>query len=490
MIEKHYIRGHEKAERHISMPSTNKMVTIVASHNVTPMPSTNKMVTIVASHNVTPNQPTPNDPLWLSDSDQIGNLRHVPCVYIYKAKHDKHVTERLINSLSKTLVHYYPVAGRLRLTKSGRMEVDCNAKGVTLLEAETTNTFADYGDFSPSASTEELVPKVDYTQPIEDIPLVLVQLTRFHGGQGLAIGVVTSHPLTDSTSMMPFVNNWAKVARGEELEPHEIPFLDRTVLKLPQQLSSPTVKLPEWKPVPQARGIEQRKRSAALFKLSSRQVEILRKKANDKASKEGVRPYSRFEVIAAHIWRCASKARASAHNSNQPTLVRFSVDIRSRLNPPLPQNYFGNALAKTVTPKCYEGDIISNPMSYAAQKIREAVYVVTEEYIRSQLSVTLGKEQLDSIRAFFMGQGHRANVPYAGDHNILLTSWMGMPVYEADFGWGKPMHYGLASTFQEDRAAILPSSDGDGVAVTMFFQTKLMQLFKILLYEDLLVSSL
>jgi len=455
------------------------------------MASTNKMVTIVASHNVTPNQPTPSDPLWLSDSDQIGYLRHVSTIYIYKAKHNMQATERLRNSLSKILVHYYPVAGRLRLTKSGRMEINCNSKGVTFLEAETTNIFADYGDLSPSAFTEELVPKVDYTQPIEDIPLLLLQLTRFHGGQGLAIGVVISHPSTDATGVMSFVNNWAKVARGEELEPHEIPFLDRTVLKLPQQLSSPSVKLPEWKPVPQAQGIDQRKRSAALLKLSSRQVEILKKKANNKGSNEGVRAYSRFEVIAAHIWRCASKARASAENSNQPTLVWFSVDIRSRLNPPLPRNYFGNALAKTVTPKCYEGDIISNPLSYAAQKIREAVYVVTDEYIRSQLSVSLGKVQLDSIRAFFMGQGHLLNVPYAGDHNILLTSLMAMPVYEADFGWGKPMHFGLASsTFQEDRAAIFQSPDGDGVAVIMYFPTALMQLFKILFYENLIVSSL
>ena len=110
------------------------------------MASTNKLVTILASHNVTPNQPTPNDPLWLSDSDQIGYLLHVSTIYIYKAKHSKQARERLRNSLSKILVHYYPVAGRLRLTESGRMEVNCNAKGVTFLEAETTNIFADYGD--------------------------------------------------------------------------------------------------------------------------------------------------------------------------------------------------------------------------------------------------------------------------------------------------------------------------------------------------------
>lgn len=138
-----------------------------------------------------------------------------------------------MKSLSKTLVHYYPVAGRLRLTEIGQMELNCNAKGVTLLEVETVNTFVDYGDFSPSVFIVELVPKVNYTQPIEDIPLILVQLTTFHSGEGLVIRTVTSHPLADGISTMPFVNNLEKVAQGEELEPNEIPFLDRTVLKLP-----------------------------------------------------------------------------------------------------------------------------------------------------------------------------------------------------------------------------------------------------------------
>ena len=95
------------------------------------------------------------------------------------------------------------------------MEVDCNAKGVTLLEAKTTKTFGDYGDFSPSESTEELVPKVYYTQPIEEIPLLLLlQLTtRFHGGECLAIGVVISHSLTDATGIIHFMIDlrWAKL---------------------------------------------------------------------------------------------------------------------------------------------------------------------------------------------------------------------------------------------------------------------------------------
>lgn len=459
------------------------------------------MVTIVASYNVTPNQPTPKDPLWLSDSDLIGNLGHISVIYIYKAKHNTDTIERLRNSLSKILVYFYPVAGRLNLTKSGRIEVDCNAKGVRLLEAETTKTFGDYGDFSPSESTEELVPKVDNTQPREEIPLLLLQLTRFLGGdEGLAIGVTFAHPLIDATGLIHFINSWAKLARGEALEPNEMPFLNRTILKFQHQPSSSQVlgssetefdphKHDLEKPIAQTPlGVERKKVSASILKLTSSHLERLKKKANDQPSKEGSRPYTRFEVVAAHIWRCASKARESGEN--HPTLVTFSVNFRNRLNPPLPQNYFGNALAKVVTPECYEGDIISNPLGFAAQKIREASHAITEDFLRSQLNVGLGKWQLDNIRAFFMSQRHLINTPSAGDHNIFLTSLMTMPVYESDFGWGKPVHYGLASLFQVNRAGILPSPDGDGVIVNIFFQEALMQLFKKLFYEDLYVSSL
>ncbi|KAG4996249.1 hypothetical protein JHK82_027071 [Glycine max] len=406
------------------------------------------MITIVASYNVTPNQPTPSDPIWLSDSDQIGNLRHVNTIYAYKSRPNNTIDiERMKNSLSKILVPYYPIAGRLKLTKNGRMEVDCNAKGVTLIEAESTATF------------------------------------------GLAIGVAFSHPLVDGAAATFFINRWAKLVRGEELKPDEVPFLDRTLLKFPEP-SEPCVDLPEWKPVRFMPDniAEQNKISAILLKLSSSQVEKLKKKANEQPSKEGVRPYSRFEAISSHIWRCASKAHhAHASDENhQPTVVMFSVDIRSRLNPPLPHNYFGNALAKTVTPKCSVGDILSNPLSYGAQKIRDAVYAVTYEFIRSHLSVVLGQEQLDNIRAFFSGQGDIIGVPYSGNpHNILLTSWMSLPVYDADFGWGKPVHFGLAKVFREVRAHIIISPDGDGVLISMNFLTALMDLFKKFFYEDI-----
>ncbi|XP_027931626.1 spermidine hydroxycinnamoyl transferase-like [Vigna unguiculata] len=448
------------------------------------------MVAIVASYSVFPSKETPKGHLWLSDSDQVVRSGHTPTIYVYKAKHIDDTTKRLINSLAEILVHYYPLAGRLSLAESGRIEVDCNAKGVTFIEAETTKSLGDYGDFSPSESVKELVPKIDYTQPIEEIPLLLVQFTRFRGGEGFVVGVAFCHPLADGLAGTQFINLWAKVARGETLEPHELPYLDRTILKLQHSSASPCFDHPELKPLPLKLGSsdvnaeQSKKTSGVLLKLTPEQVQKLKKEANEEALEEGVREYSRFEAIAGHVWRCACKGREL--DEKQPTVVRFNADIRSRLIPPLPRNYFGNALAATVSAECYVGEIVSKPLSYGAQKVREAIEKLSNEYIRSQLRIVLGEEQLDCIRGLFLGQGERMNVPFAGNPNLQITSWMSMAVYEADFGWGKPVFFGLAYVSAQDRAVILQSPDGDGsIIVSMHFQEPHLELFKKFFYQSL-----
>ncbi|KAH1239473.1 Actin-related protein 2/3 complex subunit 1A [Glycine max] len=234
----------------------------------------------------------------------------------------------------------------------------------------------------------------------------------------------------------------------------------------------------ELKPLPLKLGSsdstakQNKKTCVVLLKLTQGQVGKLKKKANDQPMKEGsrVRPYSRFEAIAAHIWRCASKAREL--DEKQPTLVRFNSDIRSRQIPPLPRTYFGNALAATVTPECCVGDILSKSLSYAAQKVREAIEMLTNEYIRSQLDIVLGEEQLDCIKALFSGQGERRNAPFAGNPNLQITSWMSIPLYEADFGWGKPDYVVMGYVCLFDR----------GIAH--------MHLFKKFFYEDVFTSRL
>ncbi|WJX31789.1 shikimate O-hydroxycinnamoyltransferase [Trifolium repens] len=454
------------------------------------------MVTITSSHTVIPEEPTPQGRLWLSDMDQVVRLSHTPTLYIYKPKqnqeHRRTIVETLKNSLSKVLVHYYPMAGRVYYTEGARLELNLNAKGAILLEAETTNTIHDYGDFSPSNSTKELIPIIDYNQPIEEIPLFIVQLTKFKNNEGLAIGVAFLHPLADGLGAIKFINSWAKIARGETLEANELPFLDRTVLKFSHTPLEPRFEHFELKPLPLILGrkdtSEERKKknSATLLKLSAEQVDKLKKKANEddvlSMKKKGSRPYSRYEAIGAHIWRSASKAREL--EENQESVVRFNADIRNRLIPPLPKNYFGNALSQTAA-KGYIGEITSKPLGYVAQKIRDATELVSDEFIRSQIDVIRSFEHLDDARKLFLG-GLGENFPYFGNPNFHLTSWMSMPIYEADFGFGKPIYFGLSYVSPHDRALILLSPEGDGsVHVCLHFQIAHLELFNKFFYQDI-----
>ncbi|KAK7247120.1 hypothetical protein RIF29_41997 [Crotalaria pallida] len=459
------------------------------------------MVTITSSYTIVPNEPTPNGRLGLSSNDQVVRLTHASTIYVYKTNPSLELIERMRDSLHKILVHYYPVAGRLRWTKGGRFELDCNAKGVVFLEAESTKTLSEYGDFTPNEAIKDLMPSVDYTKPIEDLPLLLVQLTRFcgHGttttDQGITIGVLWSHPMTDGFAFIRFINTWAKAARGEPLEIDELfPLLDRSIIESPHPSSAPRFDHPELKPFPLVLGssddiAEKKKKTVAVtLKLTSQQVEKLKKKANDQSQKEGSRPYSRFEVIAAYIWRCASKARQL--DQLQPTQVRFVVDIRSRLNPPLSQNYFGNALSSTVTPTCCVGDIISKPLSYVAQKIKEAADLIQNEYIRSQQCLIMGHEQLDEIRTSFQFEGEqRKNSPFYGNPNLSIVSWINLKWYDADFGWGKPMHFGPAPLCPSDRAFIIRNMD-DSIIISLHFQIAHMQLFTKFFWEEMLDSKL
>ncbi|KAK7315420.1 hypothetical protein VNO77_33966 [Canavalia gladiata] len=453
------------------------------------------MTTIIASYTIVPNEATPKSRLWLSESDHIMRWTHAATIYIYKGDHSNtnFIIKSLSDSLSKILVHYYPLAGRLNWIGGGRLELECNAEGVLLLEAESTKTLAEYGDFSPNEPINELFPTVDYTQPLEEIPLLLVQLTRFQGGkEGLAIGVSISRPLVDGHAAISFLNSWAKLCRGESLDPHEIsPFLDRTILKSQYPPLSPPFDHQEFKPFPLLLGssdnIEEKKKETTIssLRLTSEQVEKLKKRANNQSLKEGFRPYSRYEVIVAHMWRTLCMARQL--DDHQQSAIRIIVDIRKKLNPPLPSNYFGNAVLPAIPPKCCTRELISNPINYAAHLIREAIDRHTNEYIRSQLNFLRGQQHMDYFR--FAGNVNdelSKDAPFHGNPNFDAISWISLPVYGADFGWGKPVYFGPGSIGSDGRAYMIRSSQEDGsIIILICLQKAPVQNFNKLFFEDI-----
>ena len=69
----------------------------------------------------------------------------------------------------------------------------------------------DLGDFAPTQALKELVPNINYGSAIEEMPLLVVQLTRLRCG-GLGIGVALCLAVLDGKSAFGFINSWAKLA--------------------------------------------------------------------------------------------------------------------------------------------------------------------------------------------------------------------------------------------------------------------------------------
>ena len=129
---------------------------------------------------------------------------------------------------------FYPLAGRLHWINNGRLELDCNAMGIQFISSTLEDNL---GDFSPSSEYNYLVPTADYTLPIHDLPLVLVQLTRFKCG-GVSIAITFSHAVVDGPSALHFMCEWARLASGEPMQ--TVPFHDRKVLRAREPPSVPT----------------------------------------------------------------------------------------------------------------------------------------------------------------------------------------------------------------------------------------------------------
>ncbi|KAJ7942590.1 Hydroxycinnamoyl-CoA shikimate/quinate hydroxycinnamoyl transferase [Quillaja saponaria] len=149
------------------------------------------------------------------------------------------------------------------------------------------------------------------------------------------------------------------------------------------------------------------------------------------------------------MWRCACKAQQG--DKNQPTVVRLVGDIRNRLKPTIPLNFTGNVVLPVLTPTCRFGDILSNPLSFSAQKIREAIETSTSEHVRAALDHAENLQHVDSLREVLdyaenlqhvdsLRYGNREGF-YYGNPNLAIGSMIGIPLYDVDFGWGKPVYY-------------------------------------------------
>ncbi|XP_057787824.1 shikimate O-hydroxycinnamoyltransferase-like [Salvia miltiorrhiza] len=416
-------------------------------------------------------KPTPAKPrttIWISNLDAIlPENYHTRTHTFYRPTHaaDFFDTAVLKAALARTLSEFYPMAGRLKKDEKGRIEINCNGEGAAFIEAEADGEIDDLGDFAPTPDIC-LTPKVDYAQGISSFPLFLVQVTRFKCG-GVCLGLAMDHQVKDGLSALHIITTWCDIARG--LDIRLPPYMDRRVLAA-RDPPQPKFDHVEFHPPPPLKNPQTHSNVSetrfSVLKLTREQLNIIKASCQEDNGKGAA--YTSFEALTGHVWRCICKARGLP--KDQESKLTVIVDGRSRLRPPLPAGYFGNAVFKA-THIALSGEVESKPLN----KIREALGRMDDEYLRSAIDYL---EVKGGVHPNSRGTGLYKSP------NLGITSWARLPFYDTDFGWGRPFYVGLGALPAEGHLIVLPTPPNDAsLRLAIVLPAQQMKLFQDIFYD-------
>jgi hypothetical protein len=251
--------------------------------------------------------------------------------------------DRLKNSLSLALVHFYPLAGRLVTQQNENppsclIFVDCdNSPGAKFIHAALAMTISDI--LSPIDVPSVVQSFFDHDRALNydghTMPLLSIQVTELE--DGIFIGCSMNHSIADGTSYWNFFNSWSEIfkAQGNDISIARPPIHKRW---FPDGYG-PIINLPfthQDEIISRFEAPELRER---VFHFSSESIAKLKAKANEEYKTNKI---SSFQSLSALLWRCITRARRLP--LDQITSCKLATDNRSRMDPQLSQDYFGNSV--------------------------------------------------------------------------------------------------------------------------------------------------
>ncbi|XVF30855.1 hypothetical protein REPUB_Repub16aG0093800 [Reevesia pubescens] len=283
------------------------------------------------------------------------------------------------------------------------------------------------------------------TQSSADHQVMLAVQVNYFGCGGLAIGVCVSHVIADASAATNFLKLWAAIASGADII--ESAICDCSSRFPPQDLSNfYTVMSPIDEKIhailPEDKLVTKR------FIFDGSKIADLR---NEMGS-DLYRP-TRVEAVTALIWEALIAATTEINGISPILWVALPVNLKKRMNPPLPQQCIGNVSFITMVSSLDEK--IKN-RSNLAKKIHESIkeidngcsretYIGTGEWLNDLMKKACEEfEKNPEIGVFY------------------FTSWCRFPFYETDFGWGKPIWYEGGLSVNRN-AMFLDTSDGEGI---------------------------
>ncbi|KAI5332716.1 hypothetical protein L3X38_022845 [Prunus dulcis] len=436
--------------------------------------ATETKVQIIERQTIKPSSATPPHlrNFKLSFFDQTAIAIYIPILLYYpntsstskvRTGHHDHavaINERcqhLIESLSKTLTHFYPLAGRII---EGKAMVECNDAGAEFVKARINCSLSEILEHPYAQMLKEFLPIEYESKEASTSRLLLVQINCFECG-GMAIGLTISHRIADASTLSTFIKCWATIAFGSRDS-------DRVLLVLPKFGAAsmfPPIDFSNSTQPPAREVIKVENCITKRFVFDASKIAALQSESTSSV----VPKPTRVEAVSALIWKCAMEASSrSKLGTERRSVFCQDVNLRKRVVPPLPENLVGNVVG-SFTSTAEEGTI---DLKDLVAKLREGIEELKEKYAK--------KLVFDSNEAWQGIKDKHTKLKNDDEMEIYsCTSWCRFPFYEADFGWGKPSWVSVISIAIKNTIVLMDKGDCNGIEAWLTMSQESMALFEI-----------
>ncbi|KAK1397400.1 spermidine coumaroyl-CoA acyltransferase-like [Heracleum sosnowskyi] len=373
---------------------------------------------------VKPAEPTPFEVLSLSTIDNDRTIEVLyQTVYAYKMNSLTSLDPAMVikEALSKVLVYYYPLAGKLK-RDDGKLRITCNADGVPFLEAyaDCELSSLNYLDGIDSGMAKLLAFDWPSESECGYHPLLL-SVTKFSCG-GFTIGMVLSHSVCDGFGAAQFYKAMAELASGKS-EPMVKPVWERERL-VGAASKDPILPPIDMSTLANSPFLPSTVIAQESFYLSGETIGKLKMSFLRELEKTEDANFTTVEILGAYVWR--SRSRALQLTPNGKTMFSMVMGIRNVLNPPLDAGYYGNAFFCSSDLVLTVRDLNELPLSKVAKLIKESKKALTS-------STDFVPKTLDNLETIIQ---QKVDVEISDGACMELTDWRQLGLMEeVDFGW-------------------------------------------------------
>ncbi|XP_004511244.1 epi-neemfruitin B synthase L1AT-like [Cicer arietinum] len=415
-------------------------------------------IELVSRETIKPSSPTPPH-LRIYPFSFIDNILVcvVPLIFFYNPNDNNDQNSKisqLKKSLSLVLSKYYCFAGRFK----DNITIECNDQGVPLLVTKIKNKLSEILQNPTENLLNPLFPdELQWTDTDKTAALISIQINCFECG-GIAISICISHKCGDAATLFNFMNDWSSI--NKKLEEKE-----EGLLILPFSLLDGGTTIFSQKNLPIVPETVHMREKSVVCKRIVFQPSMI-KFLKEMATSSSIHSPTRVQVVIAWIY----KHVVSAMGLNLKTVpFSIAVDLRKRMIPPLSEKSVGNLIwFLTTFPDKEEMEVKD-----LVCKIKEGL----SEFCNVCPKLFGGRDEdsLSSIHEFLK----KITEPKTKKGTVInFTSWCNFPIYEADFGWGKPTWVTTYRCSWKNLIILMDTSDRNGVVANVNLEENVMAKFE------------